>query len=223
MENEPPRGDAAARAYHWLHQRIVGCVLLPGSRLSEHEVAAQLGISRTPVHDAVARLEGERLAEVKPRAGTFVARIDPAVLEEALLVRAALEQMMAERAAERATPEAIRAMRVALERQAACGQGGDRDALRHAGDAFHAALAAAAGVPGAWRMAREAKAHTDRYRMLVDEKGARTGAALIEHGDLVRAIEARHPLRAAQAMRTHLRHVAPELGVALALRPEYVR
>ena len=48
-------------------------------------------------------------------------------------------------------------------------------------------------------------------------------AALGEHGDILRAVESRHPGRAAQAMRTHLRHVVPGLSVALALKPEYVR
>lgn len=215
--------DASTRAYAWLLDRIVACRMLPGSRLSELAVASELGMSRTPVHDAVARLQGEGLADVRPRAGTFVARIDPAVLEESVLVRAALEPMVAEKAAERATPAAVAALRAALARQAECAQRQDRDGLRHAGDAFHAALAGAAGLPGAWRLARQAKAHIDRYRMLVDEKGARSGAALAEHADLVRAIEARNPLRAAQAMRVHLRHVGPELGIALVLRPEYFK
>ena len=196
-----PAHDAASRAYAWLHERIVGCRMLPGSRMSEHEVAAQLGMSRTPVHDAVARLQDERLVEVRPRAGTFVARIEPALLDEAMLVRAALEQMVAEKAAERATPAAIAALHDALLRQAECAQRQDRDGQRHAGDAFHAALGAAAGLPGAWLLARQAKAHTDRYRRLVDEKGVRGGAPLAEHADLVRAIEARNPLRAAIRIR----------------------
>ena len=215
--------DAASRAYAWLRERIVACRLLPGSRLSENEVAAVLAMSRTPVHDAVTRLQEEQLVEVRPRSGTFVARIAPPVLEEALLVRAALEQMVAEKAAERATPASVAALRAALARQADCAQRHDRDGARHAADAFHAALAAAAGLPGAWRLARQAKAHTDRYRMLVDEKGVHGGAAIVEHGELVRAIEARNPARAVQAMRIHLRHVAPVLEIARALRPEYFK
>ena len=215
--------DASSRAYVWLRERIVSCRLLPGSRLSENEVAAMLGTSRTPVHEAVTRLQGEQLVEVRPRSGTFVARIAPPMLEEALLVRVALEQMVAEKAAERATPVAIAALRAALARQADCAQRRDRDGARQAADAFHAALAEAAGLPGAWRLAHQAKAHTDRYRTLADEKGAHGAAALVEHGDLVRAIEARNPARAVQAMRIHLRHIAPVLEIARALRPEYFR
>lgn len=213
--------DAATRAYLLLRERIISASLLPGSRVSEQEVAAELGVSRTPVHEAVRRLAGEQLIEVRPRAGTFVTRISAAALEEALLVRGALELMVVEKAAERASVDALARLRAVLARQADSARAGDAAQFRLIGDEFHAGLAAAAGMPDVWRLVRQPKTHLDRYRNLVSP-AARMTAALIEHGDILRAIEARHPGRAAQAMRTHLRHVVPGLNVALALKPEYV-
>ena len=213
--------DAASRAYLVLRERIVSAELRPGSRLSEHAIAEELEMSRTPVHEAVRRLSGEGLIEVRPRAGTYVTRISANELEEAVLVRGALELMVVEKAAERASLEVIAALRSLLARQAACARDGDAAQFRLLGDQFHAGLASAAGMPGVWALVRQPKTHMDRSRTLVNP-GARMTAALLEHGDILRAIEARHPGRAAQAMRTHLRHVVPGLNVALALKPEYV-
>lgn len=214
--------DAAARAYAHLRERIVSADLKPGSRLSELDIAAGLRVSRTPVHEAVGRLAGEGLIEVRPRAGTFVARLVPEALEEAVLVRGALELMVVEKAAERASANSIAALRRVLARQADCARDGDVAMFRRLGDEFHAGLADAAGMPGVWALVRQPKTHLDRYRALVNPGTGRMTASLTEHGDILRAVEARHPGRAAQAMRTHLRHVVPGLSVALALRPEYV-
>lgn len=214
--------DAAGRAFALLRERIVSAELKPGSRISEQDLATELLLSRTPVHDAVRRLAEEKLIEVRPRAGTFVARLDPAALEEAVLVRGALEMMVVEKAAERAGPQAIAALRDVLVRQADCAREGDAALFRRLGDEFHAGLAEAAGMPGVWALVRQPKTHLDRYRALVNPGPARMTAALGEHGEILRAVESRHPSRAAQAMRTHLRHVVPGLAVALALRPEYV-
>lgn len=214
--------DAAGRAYQWLRERIVSTRLVPGSRLSEQDVATCLGVSRTPVHQAVCRLADERLIDIRPRAGTYVARVVPDALEEALLVRGALELMVAEKAAERASSEAIASLRAVLARQVEAANASDAERFRELGDAFHAELAQAAGLPGVWALVRLPKTHLDRYRALVAPHSSRMTAALVEHGDILRAIESRKPGRAAQAMRTHLRHVVPGLSVALALKPEYV-
>lgn len=214
--------DAAGRAYRWLRERIVSAGLAPGSRLSEQEIAAEIGVSRMPVHQAVRKLADEQLIDIRPRAGTYVARVVPDALEEALLVRGALELMVVEKAAERATTEAIAGLRAVLARQVEAANASDVARFRELGDMFHAALAEAASLPGVWALVRQPKTHLDRYRALVAPHTSRMTAALVEHGDILRAIESRKPGRAAQAMRTHLRHVVPGLAVALALKPEYI-
>ena len=220
--NQTETTDAAGRAYQWLRGRIVSAQLAPGSRLSEQDIATEIGVSRTPVHQAVCKLADERLIDVRPRAGTYVSRVVPAALEEALLVRGALELMVAEKAAERASTEAIAGLRAVLARQVEAANASDVERFRELGDVFHAELANAAGLPGVWALVRLPKTHLDRYRALVAPHPTRMTAALVEHGDILRAIETRRPGRAAQAMRTHLRHVVPGLSVALALKPEYV-
>ncbi|MBX4421390.1 GntR family transcriptional regulator, partial [Mycobacterium tuberculosis] len=80
----------------------------------------EFGTSRTPVHEAVQRLAEEGLIDVQARVGTFVSRIPLNTLEEAMLVRGALEVAIIEKAAERMTPEGIHKLNVVLERQAQC-------------------------------------------------------------------------------------------------------
>src|SRR5918999_4989889 len=77
--------------YVALRDAIVRVDLAPGRQLSENELARQLGVSRTPVREALARLRDERLVEVVPQLGTFVARITPAAVADAQFVREALE------------------------------------------------------------------------------------------------------------------------------------
>ena len=82
---------ASRRVYLSLRERIVEMELLPGTRIVEKALAEEFGTSRTPVHEAVQRLAEEGLIDVQARVGTFVSRIPLNTLEEAMLVRSALE------------------------------------------------------------------------------------------------------------------------------------
>src|ERR1044072_2785086 len=79
------------QAYQTLRDAIVRVDIVPGQQLSENELAAQLGVSRTPVREALARLRDEQLVHVVPQLGTFVSRISPAAVGDAQFVREALE------------------------------------------------------------------------------------------------------------------------------------
>ena len=90
---------ASRRVYLSLRERIVEMELLPGTRIVEKDLAEEFGTSRTPVHEAVQRLAEEGLIDVQARVGTFVSRIPLNTLEEAMLVRGALEVAIIEKAA----------------------------------------------------------------------------------------------------------------------------
>src|ERR1700712_3464724 len=85
-------GGRAARgeAYGALRKAIVGAELEPGRRLSENQLAELIGVSRTPVRDALARLRDERLVAIVPQLGTFVTYIDEQAIADAHFVREAL-------------------------------------------------------------------------------------------------------------------------------------
>ena len=105
--HQPEAAEAESlsdRAYYSIRELIVTLELAPGSIVSERELQDRLGVGRTPVREALQRLEGECLVEVYPRRGIFVSNVnvlDLAVLSE---VRGVLEAFAARLAAERSTP-----------------------------------------------------------------------------------------------------------------------
>jgi DNA-binding GntR family transcriptional regulator len=213
--------SAARRVYLNLRLRILDLVLLPGVRINEKELAEEMGTSRTPVHEAVQRLADEGLIEVLPRVGTFVARIPLDALDDAMLVRSALEGAIVEKATLRATPEGIAGLRSILAAQAGCIAKDDWRAFHRTDEDFHAALAELSGHPGVWPMVAQARTQIDRYRQLALPLAGRAAEVLAEHVALVEAIAAGDPARAVCAMRSHLEQVLPTLQMTRSLRPEF--
>jgi DNA-binding GntR family transcriptional regulator len=219
---DPDTGvSAARRVYLQLRQRIVEMTLVPGTRIVERDIAEELGISRTPVHEAVQRLSDEGLIEVVPRSGTFVARIPLDALEEAMLVRNALESAIIEKAAERRSDEGMARLDGILALQAAAVAVTDLRAFHRSDEMFHAALAELSGYPGVWPIILQAKTQIDRYRQLTLPLAGRLDEVLREHRAVVAAIASGNPVLAVRAMREHLDHVLPVLEITRKLRPEY--
>jgi len=213
--------SASRRVYLCLRQRIVEMSMLPGMRIVERDIAEEFGTSRTPVHEAVQRLADEGLIEVIPRSGTFVSRIPLDALEEANLVRHALETAIIEKAAARTDEAGAMRLHAILAEQEAAVAANDPRAFHRADEQFHAALAGLSGYPGVWPMIQQAKTQMDRYRQLTLPLEGRMSGVLAEHRAVVEAIEARDPARAVAAMREHLDHVMPVLEITRALRPEF--
>lgn len=212
---------AARRVYLNLRERIVEMELLPGTRIVEKDLAEEFGTSRTPVHEAVQRLAEEGLIDVQARVGTFVSRIPLNTLEEAMLVRGALEVAIIEKAAERMTPEGIHKLNVVLERQAQCVREGNRRGFFRTDEAFHATLAELSGYPGVWQIILEVKTQIDRYRLLTLPLEGRMTEVLAEHRAVIDALASNNPKSAVRAMREHLDHVLPVLEITRRQRPEY--
>ncbi|PLC42105.1 GntR family transcriptional regulator [Ralstonia pickettii] len=212
---------AARRVYLSLRERIVEMELLPGTRIVEKDLAEEFGTSRTPVHEAVQRLAEEGLIDVQARVGTFVSRIPLNTLEEAMLVRSALEVAIIEKAAERMTPEGIHKLNVELERQAQCVREGNRRGFFRTDEAFHATLAELSGYPGVWQIILEVKTQIDRYRLLTLPLEGRMTEVLAEHRAVIDALASNNPKSAVRAMREHLDHVLPVLEITRRQRPEY--
>ncbi len=92
---EPPRLNSrpslSEAVYEMIKQRLLSQELEPGTKLREEDLADQLGVSRTPVREAINKLEREGLVEIIPRYGTFVANISSKDVEEIYQIREALE------------------------------------------------------------------------------------------------------------------------------------
>jgi DNA-binding GntR family transcriptional regulator len=137
--------------YTALRERILSGELPRATKLRQATLADELGVSRTPLREALRRLSAEGLVEFEPNRGATVSELDFGDMRHAWAARVALEPGAARLAAERRDPDGIAAMRdaIAAQRRAAADKGESFAANR----AFHLALAAASGNPHLTRFA----------------------------------------------------------------------
>ncbi|MDT7950543.1 MAG: GntR family transcriptional regulator [Acetobacteraceae bacterium] len=218
MSSSPRRVTSSTQIYADLRHRIVTGALRPLQCLSETDLAAALGVSRTPVREALGKLEEERLVEIRPRFGTFVAPILPEAVFSSQFVREALECAAIEQAAARCTS----AGRATLEDILAAQRGAeDEEAFFLADDALHRALMAMAGQAAAWGVVHAAKAVLDRVRYLSVQRPRKRQSILAEHRQIVACVTSGDAPGAVAAMRTHLRGVFVSIEQSLAAHPEF--
>ena len=219
-----PRGRPNSTAhiiYRALRGDIISMRRKPGEAISEKDIALAHGVSRTPVREALLRLADDLLVDIRPQSGTFVARIPLGALPEAILVRNALERLTSRLAAERASTEQVAALHDLMEHQRRMAKLGARNRFHEADEAFHAAIAKAAGHPGIWVLVEQVKVQVDRYRWLTLPVPGRMNRVIDEHRAIVAGIEAREVARAATAMTEHLDRLRASIGDVRDLNPEY--
>lgn len=195
------------RVYDMLRRRIRELVLKPGAPLRKEEIALELGVSRAPVSEAIARLAEEGLIDVFPQHGSFVATIRAADVRESLFVRTALEVEAMRRLAPSADDATLKVLDDNLAAQARALKAGNLEQFYDLDEALHAAIFGAIGAPRAIRLLDAARAPLDRIRRLTLPEAGRPEQTLAEHRALVDAIRSRDGEFAAAAMRAHLAQV----------------
>jgi DNA-binding GntR family transcriptional regulator len=215
-------GDSTPlQVYAQLRDAIVRTELAPGRQLSENELAAALGVSRTPVREALAKLRDERLVEVVPQLGSFVSRINPAAVADAQFIREALECAAVRVAAERCTEDDVRRLEESLQAQERTRERDDFDAFYALDEAFHHDLCAMSGHQMVWAISQRAKGHLNRVRRLSLPMANYLGSMIEEHRAVVEAV-ARHDAGEAElALRYHLRMVLSEIPAIRAQHPDF--
>jgi DNA-binding GntR family transcriptional regulator len=217
----PARASVATTIHAELRDELVSMARHPGEPILEKEIAAAYGVSRTPVREAVLRLADEGLIDIFPQSGTFVSRIPLAALPEAMVIRRTLEETSARLAAERATPAHLAEIDSVLKRQREVSARGDQDAFHLADEAFHAAIAEAAGLPRLWTLVQQVKVQVDRVRRLTLPQKGRMPLLIREHAAVAAAIRERDPEEAALRMGVHLDRLLRELEDLRDLNPDF--
>jgi DNA-binding GntR family transcriptional regulator len=195
-----PRGRTAAeRAYDYVKARLLDGRFAGGTLLSENELASRLGVSRTPVRQALVQLEAEELIELYPKRGALVVPISPSEAEDVLEARLLIEQHCARRAA------GAGAAVVARLREAIAEQEGDRSGFAWADRAFHTAIVEAAGNR---ILDRQYDGLRDRHQRIaaaaVASDPTRIARFIAEHKEILAAIERGDGDAAAALMGSHL-------------------
>lgn len=213
-------GSLANRVFLSLKAAILALDLRPGQMLRKGMICAQLGISRSPVAEAVTRLAAEGLVDVVPQAGTFVARFSWDEIREGAFLREALELAAVERVAETITEEQLRLLRRNLTIQEALVADGDIDGFYRLDGEMHALILAFTGFRRIGQIAETSWLQVNRARRLVLPNPGRVGDTLAEHGRIVDALAARDPVAARAATRDHLRQLIHRLEPLEAAHPE---
>lgn len=212
---------ARERVYAALREAIVSAELEPGRRLSENELAERLGVSRTPVREALARLREERLVAVVPQLGTFVPLIDPDAVADASFVREALECTAIRLAAERATPVDVAELEANLAAQQQAAGDGDVEAFDRLDEELHRRLCDLSGRDIAWELSQRARGQLDRVRRLSLPEPGYQSEMIAEHRAVVAAVADGDAEQAERALRHHLRTVLSNMSTIRAAHPEY--
>lgn len=213
-------GSLAQRTYQCLREAIIGLAYRPGEALRKPDICERLGVSRSPVSEAIARLAAEGLVDVVPQAGTFVARFSMEEIREGAFLREAIELAAVEALAPVVTEAQLVALRRNLRVQAALVEDGDFAGFYKLDAEMHALILAFTGHRKLAQVADSAWVHVDRARQLVLPMAGRVVETLAEHQAVIEALEARDAEAARLAMRRHLRQLISHLEPLERERPE---
>ncbi len=214
-------GSVGERIYATLRERIVTAELEPGQKLSENELAEPLGVSRTPIREALARLRVDRLVAIVPQLGTFVTLISEDAINDAAFVREALECSAVRLASERISKSSLEELQANLHAQAQASSDGNAEAFDLLDEAFHRLICESSGHEIAWTLSRRADGHLDRVRRLSLPNDGYMAEMLAEHRSVLAAIAEGDPTEAEIKLREHLRMVLSSLDQIRTAHPEY--
>ncbi|TEX50726.1 MAG: hypothetical protein B7C55_09335 [Actinomycetales bacterium mxb001] len=216
MQPELTGGESQAdHAYREIRALIVTLELPPGSVLSEPELQARLGLGRTPIREALRTLANERLVEVYPRRGMFVAALDPRDLTALSEVREQLEPFAARLAAERRTEDDLAVIEELLTDIDAIAADPDMLTLIELDQRIHHHIYRCAHNDFLQSVCEEHYMHALRIWFLALDRVTHLGDAVAEHRDLLLAVRDGDPERAAQVMSIHVHGFEAEVRRAL--------
>ena len=213
-------GSLAQKVYSTLKDAILTLAFHPGEVLRKPEICAELGVSRSPVAEAVARLAAEALVDVVPQAGTFVARFSMAEIHEGAFLREALEVAAIDLVARTITEDQLVQLRRNLRVQEAVIADGDTAGFHQLDAQMHEQILSFTGFRRLPVLSETAWVHVNRARQLVLPAPGRVDATLCEHRAILAALEARDPAAARAATQHHLRQLVLVLEPLVRERPE---
>ncbi len=195
----------ADQVFEQLEREILAGKYPRGELLSEQRLSAELGISRTPVREAIRRLEQENILEDSPR-GVVVVGISRQDMLDMYEIRLQLEGLAARRAARLITDGQLRQMREALDLQQAylAQEHSDRsDQIQHLDSRFHELLYAGSGSKAYFDVLSRLHKKIAKYRTASVRKPGRAQESIREHEAIYEALAAHDPDRAQKAALLH--------------------
>lgn len=201
LDNYKPLREIVFEA---IREAIINGILKPGERLMEIQLAEEMGVSRTPVREAIRKLELEGFVVMIPRKGAYVAGLSMKDIADVFEIRAALEGLAAGLAAERITEEELEELERLLVKIGECIQSDDLNAVIEQDTEFHDVLFKATRNERLVQIVSNLREQIQRYRTASLSSPGRMKLALEEHKQIVEALSERDVEKAQRLAREHI-------------------
>ncbi|WP_341212806.1 GntR family transcriptional regulator [uncultured Limimaricola sp.] len=216
-------GSLTQRVFQALREGILDLSFPPGTVLRKGVLCEALGVSRSPVTEALARLSAEGLVDIVPQSATRVSRFSMSVIREESFLREAVELAAVARVAETRNAAQLTALSRNLRLQALLIEDGDYVGLFEADEAFHGLILDATGFPHVASTVGQMSQQLRRARILLMPETGRPAETVAEHEDILAAIRDRDPVAARAAMARHLGQLISRIVPLERAHPDYFR
>ncbi len=190
--------------FNTLRQAILTGDLKPGERLMEIHLANKLGVSRTPIREAIRKLELEGLVTMIPRRGAEVAQITEKSMSDVLEVRRAVDALCVELACERISDEALEALKEACDGFEEAVKSGDVKKIAQADVAFHDIIVKATGNQRLVQLVNTLSEQMYRYRFEYIKDVSQHGSLVEEHRIIYESLLKKDKETASEAAKLHI-------------------
>ncbi len=215
-----PEENARTYAARVLLHNIMHLELVPGSAVSENELSSALGVSRTPVREALIELGRRGLVEIYPQRGSYISKIDYHLIEESRLMRLVLENSALQQACRGIKAASLDALNANLDQSRACAENPDPQDFLELDNQFHRLLFEAVGRSWTYGVIHTQMIHFDRLRAL-SVKSADNTRLVRDHEDILYAIERNDEELAQMLMTRHLTRYQADQAKLRELYPDY--
>lgn len=221
LERLPQETDRSY-ALRTIKENIIDLSLAPGSQISESEICTQMGLSRTPVREALLELSRVKIVKIVPQKKSTVALIDYDLVEEACFMRNVLECAVVELDCELVAPEGLQRLEENVKLQRFYFEDHNFQMLMELDNQFHAILFSIAQKTQVHEMTRNMLVHFDRVRRMALDS-IKNIKIVEDHSQILEAIRNRDAEQAKQLMQVHLSRYKYDAKEILKDYPEYFK
>ncbi|MBR1640006.1 MAG: GntR family transcriptional regulator [Treponema sp.] len=189
-----------------IRENIINLELKPGSMISEQDLADELGLSRTPVHEALQELAQTKIIEILPQRGSRISLIDMNLVEEAVFIRSTLEAAIIETACKNAGDEDIQQLEENVNLQEFYLSKGNLDKIMELDNAFHKYIYKMTNKMQCYSMVKLMNIHHDRVREL-HLHTANITTIIEEHKKILEHFKNHNSSGVKELIETHLKHL----------------
>ena len=186
-----------------LKENIINLELKPGSMISEQDIANELNLSRTPVHEALQELSTTKIIQILPQRGSYVSLIDLSLVDEAIFMRSTIEIAVAELACEKASEQDLMNMEENLNLQNFFLEKQNIEKLFALDDSFHKNLYKITNKLQCYQMIKTMNIHLDRIREL-HLQSTNPSSVVDEHKQIFSALKNKDKNRVKNLLNEHL-------------------